>query len=216
MRLIPFGFTLTLALTLLVSCASHESAGATDEMPRLVGGPCEGCEAVLEFGDAELSDVDTLPFYAQDSPKIKVSGTVYAADGETPAEGVVLYVYHTDSAGVYAPVEGATGWAARHGARRGWLRTGADGRYAFFTARPGSYPGRNVAAHIHPTILEPDGKYYYVEDYYFADDPYLTAGEKAPSSPRGGTAGVLHLQPQNGLLTAERDFVLSANVYDPD
>jgi len=179
---------------------------------RLVGGPCEGCEAVFEYGDRVLSPVDTLPDFQEPGPRLKITGTIYQRDGKTPAAGVVLYVYHTDQSGVYATRGNETGWGRRHGYIRGWIRTDSTGRYAFYTLKPGTYPSRSAAAHIHPTILEPDGKYYWLESYLFEGDSLLTARELSPAGHRGGGPAVLPLKKEGDLLVGERDIVLGKNV----
>lgn len=179
--------------------------------PRLIGS-CEGCEAVLEFGDRELSSVDTLPDFEDEGTKIKVSGTIYQPDGKTPAEGVILYIYHTNQDGIYATRGGETGWANRHGYIRGWVKTGKDGKYTFYTLKPGIYPNRSAPAHIHPIILEPDGKYYWLGSYHFEGDPLLTKKEISPKSPRGGSSGLLSLKEEDNLWVGERDIILGKNV----
>jgi len=44
-----------------------------------------------------------LPGYIETDPKLKISGTVYNSDGKTPAENVILYVYHTNRDSKYEP-----------------------------------------------------------------------------------------------------------------
>jgi protocatechuate 3,4-dioxygenase, beta subunit len=66
-----------------------------------VGGGCEGCEAVFEYGSKKLTRVDTLPDFKGPGPKLEISGTIYQTDGKTPAKDVILYIYHTDQKGVY-------------------------------------------------------------------------------------------------------------------
>ncbi len=99
------------------------SNAAKDQI--LVGGPCEGCEAIhespLPFNN--LNWKVTLPDYNDARPKTFVSGVVYQKDGKTPAPGVVLYVYHTDQTGVYPKKGNETGWGKRHGYLRGWMKT---------------------------------------------------------------------------------------------
>ncbi len=190
---------------LLLSCARSQE----NTSYRLVGGPCEGCEAVWEY-EGELKPVDTLPDFNAAANKLKVSGIIYEADGKTPADNVVLYIYQTNDAGLYAPSVNASGWARRHGKLRSWIKTGRDGKYSFYTQIPGNYPGSTMAAHIHPTILEPDGKYYYLQDYLFDNDPYVEQG--LSENPRGGTDGVLKLKKENGIFTAKRDLILGKNI----
>ncbi|NIT58852.1 MAG: intradiol ring-cleavage dioxygenase, partial [Aliifodinibius sp.] len=112
-----------------------------------------------------LSPVDTLPDFHQAENKLKVTGMIYQPDGKTPAENVILYIYHANPDGRYAPKEGASGWGRRHGYLRGWIKTGADGKYTFYTQKPGAY-GSNLP-HIHPIILEPNGRYYWLSSYKF-------------------------------------------------
>jgi protocatechuate 3,4-dioxygenase beta subunit len=183
---------------------------------RLVGGPCEGCEAVFEYGDRKLSPVDTLPDFSDRGPRLMITGTIFQADGSTPAEGVILYIYHADQNGIYATRDGETGWARRHGYIRGWVRTGKDGRYRFYTLKPGVYPNRAAPAHIHPIILEPNGKYYWLGSYHFDGDPLLTARESSTESPRGGSSGLLSLRKEGNLWVGERDIILGKNIpaYD--
>lgn len=203
---------LSLLTSVLLYTCSAQDASSPD--PRLVGAPCEGCEAILEVDKRELKATDTLSLFHTSSKPLKISGTIYQADGKTPAAGVILYVYHTDEGGVYPSEGNEKDWSRRHGHIRAWLKTDQSGRYTFYTGQPASYPGREVAAHIHPTLLEPNGKYYYVEDYYFAGDPYLTKREMAPKAPRGGTNGVLQLKKEGNLWVGKRDFILGKNVPD--
>ena len=190
------------------SYSQHQKPADT----RLLGGPCEGCEAIFEWGTKNIRAVDTLPDFRDNGVKIKISGTVYNPDGKTPAPGVIIYVYHTNQEGIYPAPQNATGWAARHGAIRGWVKTDGSGRYAFYTLKPGVYPNRGAPAHIHLTVLEPDGSYYYLADYYFEGDTLLTNREMFPEKPRGGNSGVVRLQQDGDLLVGNRDLVLRKNV----
>jgi len=184
--------------------------------PYLVGGPCEGCEAVLEYGDRDPGPELVLPDFDGDGQRIKVTGTVYQPDGRTPAADVILYVYHTDPQGIYPTRGDERGWGRRHGDIRGWLKTGPDGRYTFYTLKPAAYPDSTIPAHIHLTVLEPDGAYYWLESYHFSGDPHLTARERSPAAPRGGSSGLLDLKPEGDMWVGVRHIVLGRNVpgYD--
>lgn len=199
---------------LIASCCGSQTGNAFN--PRLIGVPCEGCEAIFEYGDRNLSPVDTLPDFNDDGEKIKVIGTVYQPDGKSPAEGVILYVYHANQQGQYKPSENPVGWESRHGTIRGWIKTGADGKYAFYTLKPGRYPSGNTPAHIHITLLEPDGKYYWLGSYHFEGDPLLTDKETNQETPRGGSDGLLRLQQVNNLWVGKRDIILGKNVSGYD
>jgi protocatechuate 3,4-dioxygenase, beta subunit len=193
-------------LLALTSCAQGNPRGNFDM-------PCEGCEAIFEcpVPFEQLNWVDTLPDFNDAGPKMLVTGTIYEIDGKTPARNVVLYVYHTDQTGVYPTKGDEKGWAKRHGYVRGWIRTNEDGRYAFYTLRPASYPTGKTPAHIHPVIKEADMKPYYVDEFLFDDDPYLTAAERKQQPVYGGS-GILKLTEKDGLLTANRDIVLGLNI----
>ena len=208
-------YSLLVSITVLFCSCAHSQ---TNEQinHRLVGGPCEGCEGIFEYGDQELNSVDTLPDFNDEGPKLKVTGTIYLKNGKTPAADVILYIYHTDQNGIYATQGGETGWARRHGYIRGWIKTGPDGRYTFYTLKPGTYPNRSPAAHIHPTVLEPDGKYYWLGAFHFEGDPLLSEEEVNPVSPRGGSVGLLKLRQQGDLLVGEQDIILGKNIRDYD
>lgn len=201
-------FITILLSILLFSCASSQN----QETSRLVGGPCEGCEAIFEYGNRTLSSVDTLPDFNDQGLKIKVTGIIYQNDGKTPAKDVILYMYHTDQNGIYATKGNETGWAKRHGYIRGWIKTDGNGQYAFYTLRPGVYPDRSSPAHIHLTILEPNGKYYWLENYHFQGDSLLTDEEVNPDSPRGGSSGLLTLRKDGAIWVGTRNIVSGENV----
>lgn len=176
-----------------------------------IGGPCEGCEAIYEYGNLELTSEVTLPDYDIGTDKIVLRGTVYKQDGKTPAENVILYVYQTNKKGKYPTKAGATGWETRHGYLRAWLKTDANGSYAFFTNRPASYPNSTVPQHIHITVKEPDKSEYYVEDFYFADDKHITTNIINRAKPRGGS-GVISLKKNGKISEGNRDIYLGLHI----
>ena len=176
-----------------------------------VGGPCEGCEAIYEYGNEQLNPTDTLPLFALTEPKLKISGTVYQRDGKTPAENVILYIYHTNRQGIYQTKGNEVGWAKRHGFIRGWIKTDSTGRYTFYTFRPASYPERTEPEHIHLTVKEPEKNEYYLDDFVFEDDPLLKLNEESTFENRGGS-GLMKPVQKNGLLTIHRDIILGLNI----
>lgn len=211
MRLLFRTVILYLSIFCLMACNEAEGQKKSEVEYRLVGGG-EGCEAVFEYGDQELSAVDTLPDFNDDGPRIKVTGTIFKPDGKTPAKDVILYVHHTNQEGVYPPGENPKGMEDKHGYIRGWMKTGKDGRYTFYTLRPGVYPSRAAAAHIHPVILEPGGKYYWLGSYLFEGDTLISDAERNERNPRGGSNGILSLIREGDLWIGERDFILGKNV----
>lgn len=192
---------------ILSSCAQPSK----DQFNALVGGPCEGCEAIYEYGDRELTSEVTLPDYDKEEPKFHISGTIYKSDGTTPAKDVILYVYHTNATGIYPSTGKEKDWSRRHGYIRGWIKTGVDGRYSIKTFRPASYPSTTITAHIHPTIKEPGINEYYIDEFLFNDDPYLTESERRRQQKRGGS-GILDVEIKEGVQYANRDIILGLNI----
>lgn len=178
---------------------------------KIIGGACEGCEAIYEYGNKKLTPVDTLPEFERKAPKLKITGTVFKADGKTPAKGVIIYIYHTNREGIYEQKGDEKGWAKRHGFIRGWVKTGADGKYTFYTFRPASYPDRSEPEHIHITIKEPNIKEYYLDEYLFEDDSLLTSKIRKTRENRGGS-GIVKPTLQKGMLTIERNIILGQNI----
>lgn len=202
-----------LAVTLFIFASTVVTSSAQNV---LVGGPCEGCEAIFEYlseTTGPLPSSATLPGFAGASQELELRGSILMPDGQTPAENVILYIYHTNTDGEYATRGDEQGWARRHGYIRGWIKTGPDGRYTFRTHMPGSYS--SLPAHVHPLILEPNGMYYYLESWFFKGDPNYN--ENHEEGGRGGN-GLVALAEENGVLIAERDIVLGLNVpgYDHD
>ncbi len=195
---------------LLISFLVIAGSITSQAQGKLVGGPCEGCEAVFEYGDQNLSSVDTLPEFGSEGVDIKVTGTVYKEDGKTPAEGVILYVYQTNEEGVYPTKGDETGWGRRHGYIRGWIKTDSKGKYTFYTQKPMFYG--NEPAHIHLTILEPNGKYYWLGSYLFEGDKNLTSRQLNNRNPRGGNNGIISYKEKDGILMGNRDIILGKSI----
>ena len=163
---------------------------------------------------SSLAPRTTIAAASEPGERMEISGVIYRRDGKTPAPGVILYVYHTDATGHYTPAPDASGSARRHGHLRGWMKTGADGAYAFSTIRPVAYPGRAIPAHVHPLVKEPDLNEYYLDEYRFDDDPLLTPAERAHAENRGGSGLVRLTKSPAGVWTGRRDIVLGLNVPD--
>ena len=202
-------FNLFFLVLTTLSCKGQTEANTE----RSVGGPCEDCEATLDYRILNItpSAIDTLVGFLNTEPKIKITGTVFKRDGRTPAKNILLYVYHTSRNGIYEPSKNPIGWEKRHGQFRGWMKTDDDGKFTFFTFRPAPYPEVHEPEHIHIYIKEPNTIPYYIDSYIFEDDPTLTTEIIQSEKNRGGS-GVIKLEEQNGILTANRDIILGLKI----
>ncbi|MEP3389016.1 MAG: intradiol ring-cleavage dioxygenase [Reichenbachiella sp.] len=203
--------TLNFILILLLTVTSCHSQTKKVDTEKIVGGSCEGCEAVFEFGKKKLLAIDTLPDFEKTEPKLKLTGTVFEKDGKTPVENVILYIYQTDRNGIYASKGNEKGWAKRHGYIRGWIKTDKSGMHAFYTFRPVSYPSGTEPEHIHITVKELNKNEYYIDEFVFDDDLMLTQKERDELENRGGS-GIVQPRLKDGILTANRDIILGLNI----
>jgi protocatechuate 3,4-dioxygenase beta subunit len=132
-----------------------------------------------------------------------VSGTIYAPDGRTLLEGINLFVYQTDATGVYTTSGGNNRGTRIHGL----VRSNKEGRYEFRTIKPGSYPNSRIAAHIHAYVSGPDYPEYWIDEYLFEGDPFITSGERQKSDGKGTFSSILTLQRgTDGVLRGVRDI----------
>jgi len=165
-----------------------------------------------------ITSIDTSPGWNLDGHKLLLTGTIYEQDGKTPAPNVLMYYYHTDLDGKYLHKENEkrsvppNKLGQTHGYIRGWVKSDKSGKYEIYTIRPGVYPNRKEAAHIHVHIKEPDTREpYYIDNFVFDDDILLTAQMRKRLDNRGGS-GVLRIVDDEGLQIGERDIILGLNV----
>ena len=195
-------------LLVLVGCTAH-----ADTVEPLVGGPCEGCEAVFEGRPAKLEASARIALATEPGEPLILQGTVRDRANK-PAGGVIVYAYHTNAKGEYPPTKGAK---HQHGALRGFAKTSADGTYRFTTIRPASYPVPNAPPqHIHMHVVEPRRCHYFIDDVVFTDDPRLdTNARKHHERGRGGL-GITTPKRDKGTWIARRDIELGAGIADYD
>lgn len=176
-----------------------------------VGDACEDCELIYEGMPKKMSWQASICDKNEAGEKLEISGIIYEKDGKTPASGVILYIYHTDVKGYYSPAPNQK-IARKHGHLRAWIKTDASGRYKFYTIRPAAYPNQKFPAHIHPIIKEPNKNEYWIDEYHFEGDPFLTTSEKANFQNRGG-AGIIKISKnEKGIWVGRRDIILGKNV----
>jgi protocatechuate 3,4-dioxygenase, beta subunit len=99
---------------------------------------------------ADVSSVGTIANGTEPGERLEISGQVFAPDGATPAADVIVYAYQTDATGEYHS-DPKTRVARLHG----WAKTDAQGRYAFHTIKPASYPRMTIPAHVHFHVWGP-------------------------------------------------------------
>lgn len=131
---------------------------------------------------------------AEPGTPLVIHGRVFAADGRTPVPNAIVFAYHTDREGHYdRPGAPPHSWRLR-----GWARTDADGRFEFQTTRPGAYPSRNIAAHVHFTIFSGTERFYGGE-LQFDDDPILSEGARARSRDAGAFGDIRPVRREHGV-----------------
>lgn len=141
---------------------------------------------------------------AERGEPLVISGRILAPDQRTPLEGMTLYVYQTDATGVYT-----TSGGDNRGTRiNGVMKTGADGRYEFRTIRPGSYPGSRQPQHIHAYLSGPGYPEYWIDEYHFADDPFIGDDMRKQYGRKGNLSSLLTLRRDaDGVWRGTRDIV---------
>lgn len=173
---------------------------------------CGRSSAALMPPPAEVPEVATslatLPAWGEAGAPLVVRGRVFAADGRTPVGGVTLYVYHTDARGLYSERDG--NGQEPQPRIRGRVRTGADGAYEFRTTRPGAYPGRRTPQHIHAQVSGAGYPERWIDDYWFEDDPFVTADMRERFKDHGPFSPILKLTRDGaGVFRATRDIRLA-------
>jgi protocatechuate 3,4-dioxygenase beta subunit len=203
-------FRIVIAVAVL-GCGSMPAPGRASE--RIVGLPCEGCEAIFVGMPAAPGWETRLAPPGIEGQPLVLEGTVRDRKGQ-PAQGIIVYAYQTNASGVYPPDDRTRGTAAEHhGALRAWVKTDARGRYRFNTIRPGGYPGSTDPEHIHLHVLEPGRCTYYIDSVHFDDDPRLTSVLRLKMlASRGGRGIVTPARDATGRLRARRDIRLGQGI----
>lgn len=159
-------------------------------------------------GESEaLSWKAQLVTAAEPGTPLVVSGRVLAADGKTPVEGITLYVYHTDARGLYSEKDGQGGPPDPR--LKGSMKTDRDGRYEFRTIRPASYPGTRNPQHIHARLHGAGYAERGIPEYWFDDDPLVTADMRARHTGLGAFSPVVTVKRgDDGVYACVRDIKL--------
>jgi protocatechuate 3,4-dioxygenase, beta subunit len=163
------------------------------------GAPCGSCNA-----PEKLSWKTVIPPENEPGEPLVITGKVFQPDGKTPAEGMVLWIYHTDRTGYYNEKDDAS-----HPRLKGWMKIGPDGRYEFRTIRPGAYPHRTTPAHIHAHVYGPGYSERSIDDYWFKDDPRINEKELKQQADDGGHPVIVDVKRgSDGVWRGERDITV--------
>jgi protocatechuate 3,4-dioxygenase beta subunit len=195
--------TLGLAALGTGGCSKTTQAATPEPKPSypstLSGGaPCGSCSAPENLS---WKTIVTSP--EEPGEPLQISGRILQPDGK-PAEGIVLFIYHTDATGYYNEKDDAS-----HPRLKGWMKTGPDGRYQFRTIRPAPYPHRTTPAHIHAHVYGPQYSERSIEDYWFEGDPFITDQELAKRKAQGDVPAIVSVK-LNGdrIWQGSRDITL--------
>lgn len=189
----------------------HYSSRAAVLLP-LVGLSLVESSACSRANSASVENSATSPWKITVGPenepgeRLIISGRIYTPDGRTPTPGITLFIYQTDATGHYSPSEAGNNRTTR---LRGVMQTNGDGRYEFSTIKPAPYPNRTNPAHIHAYVSGPGYPEYWIEDFLFDGDPYITPEMKQKFSDRGSQSSILKLTREtDGTWRGVRDIVI--------
>lgn len=209
-----------IVFTLIIGCNSKTKSDnknlqtVINDTAKIIGGGCDGCEIMYIGMPENINSVDTSSGWSENGQKLLITGTVFKRDGKTPAGDVIIYYWQTDNEGYYSPKTGMDEKAKRHGHIRGWIKSDKSGKYSIYTIRPAPYPNEETPAHIHLSVKEPEIKNeYYIDEFVFDDDKFLT-GEKRKAVENRGGSGVLRVLISEDLQIAEHNIVLGLNIPD--
>ena len=135
----------------------HSLAAPVRHLARLgivlvaLGGAPAGAGQAVREAPADAPSTGRLAPAGEPGQPLQVRGTVVSPDG-SPVSGASLYIYQTDHEGYYGVKPESDNRDPR---LKLYLRSDAEGAWAFETVKPGSYPGRRIPAHIHFQVSAP-------------------------------------------------------------
>lgn len=172
---------------------------------------CNWCGAI-DF-PADVQWQTRLADLSEKGDPLVISGTVFLPDGKTPAPGVLIYAYHTDTEGLY----GRAGDESGHGRFRGWMLTDERGGYRFRTIKPAPYPSRKTPAHIHYTLTGKTFREDWIDTLFFAGDDLITDEIRRQQTGKGGFDSFVKLEKNSdGILSGTRDIRLEKSWVKSD
>jgi protocatechuate 3,4-dioxygenase beta subunit len=204
MKNVSLLFCLIFVLSFNTTISAQESANSSMEIPLNY----KNRNALYDYYEKQLNNVDTVPDYTSKLNKIKISGTIYQSDGKTPAKDVILFIHQPNEDGDYILKRDAS--RKRYVYHRAWIKTDTDGKYTFYTFIPGKYDRSKELKQIHRTIKEPGKEAYELVSFFFDDDPLLP--ELTLACRARAVGSMLRLQKQDSMYVATRDIKLPKSI----
>jgi protocatechuate 3,4-dioxygenase beta subunit len=199
------------ALPLITSCRSSVFAGDTssDLLALIKKNAIQDVNGEWSGAISAPADVSWKTVLSNETNKdepMEISGTVFQADGKTPASNTLIYLYHTDFEGYY----GRKKDEHKHGRYRGWMLTDKEGRYSFKSIKPAPYPENRFAAHIHMTVTTAKTREDWIDSILFEGDRLISQQERNMAGKKGGFQPILLLEKgKDALLRATRNIQLT-------
>ena len=163
-----------------------------------------GRKAVASKVEGEVPWRITIVNENEPGEPLIVSGKIYSSDGRFALPGINLYVYHTDATGRYSVT---TARDNRNTRLHGLMRTDAEGRYEFRTIKPAPYPQTRNPSHIHAYVSGPGYPEYWIDEYLFADDPFVKDETRQRFAGQGSFSPILTLtRGTDGILRGIRNI----------
>ncbi len=204
MKTIAHNFSVSMIFVLTLLFSSLVSHGQHQKMPKVKNPsgqgfiPCGSCEQPSSIA------AETTISLGEKGDRLAISGTVFKADGKTPANGIILFFYHTDATGHYNTEDDPNDPRLK-----GWVKTDTNGHYKFTTIKPAPYPQRSVPAHIHVHLFNKDLPENWIDDFWFMGDPFIKDSDKIEFESRGDFSPIVRLtKGDDGVLKGTRNILL--------
>ena len=153
-----------------------------------------------------LRAVDTIPDYTQNEAKIKLTGTLYKADGETPVSDALVVLSHADADGHFNVREKNGNAYVHHTA---FVKTDTNGRYTFYTFVPGGDRRFNQMQELFLLVKIGEQPAEELPTLLFDADPLLTKRCRRRIAKRSESDRILKPVSSQKILEAEYDIVLA-------
>ncbi|WP_400078691.1 hypothetical protein [Winogradskyella sp. R77965] len=163
---------------------------------------------IYDRSEEFINNTDTIPDYRSKTNKLKLTGTIYQADGTTPASDVILFIEQPNENGDFELRK--TG-DERYVLHRSWVKTDTDGKYTIYTFIPGNDRRYNQLQQIFPMVKEPSLPVYQLDTFLFDEDPLLTERCRKRIAKKSDTSRILTPKEKDGILVAQHDIVLSTD-----